>query len=237
MRDRVDGERGAVAGLGSGAPVRAELFMDYHCPYSHRVVAWLDELGPGVADVRYRFFALEQVNHDPEAVLWRLWEQPLDYPQYRGRQERRALGSFLATAILEAVEAPGVVRRFRRALYEARFVARADISDLDVLGAAADLAGAAPDMIRRGFADPALVAAARERIAADWAAARDPWQVFGVPTLVIGDAPPVYLRLAAAVPPAGGGALWDALLAFRAAAPGILELKQPPRAPEPAPGE
>jgi hypothetical protein len=191
--------------------------MDYHCPYSHRAVAWLDDLGPGVVDVRYRFFALEQANHDPEAALWRLWEQPLDYPQYRGRQDRRALGPFLATAILEADETPDVVRRFRRAVYDARFVARADISDPDVLATAADLAGAAPDAIRRGFADPALVAAARRHIATDWAAARAPWQVFGVPTLVVDDAPPVYLRLAAAVQRHvalidEGGLVCDALL-------------------------
>ena len=63
----------------------------------------------------------------------------------------------------------------------------------------------------------------------DWAAARSPWLVFGVPTLVIDEEAPFYLRLAEAVPPAKGVAFLAALRAFRAAAPGVLELKQPER--------
>lgn len=46
--------------------------MDYHCLDSHRAVAWLDDLGPKMVDVHYRFFALEQVNRDPDATAWRI---------------------------------------------------------------------------------------------------------------------------------------------------------------------
>ena len=210
-------------------PLRVEIWMDYHCPYSHRVVAWLDDLGPTIVDVHYRFFALEQVNHDPDATAWRIWEQPLDYVQYRDRQHRRSLAAFLATAILEATEPDAVVRRFRRAVYAARFEAREDISDLAVLAAAADAAGGAHGALARGFGDASQVAAARARIAADWYAARAPWRIFGVPTLTLADAPPIYVRLAGLVAPKDGPRLLESILTFRAAAPGVLELKQPER--------
>ena len=211
-------------------PLRVEVRMDYHCPYSQRVVAWLDDLGPTIVDVRYRFFALEQVNHDPDATAWRIWEQPLDYVQYRDRQDRRGLAAFLATAILEATEPDALVRRFRRTVYAARFEARLDISDFAVLATAADAAGAAGGALARGFGDASQVAAARAHIAADWAAARAPWRIFGVPTLSLGDAPPVYLRLAGLVSPEDGPRLLESILTFRAASPGVLELKEPERA-------
>jgi hypothetical protein len=223
--------RAEVLPPASTGPVRIEVFMDYHCPYSHRVVGWLDALGPELVTVRYRLFALEQVNHDPEAAAWRLWEQPLDYPHDRDRPHLRALAAFLATTILEATEDPGVVRRFRGAVYAARFEDHADISDLGVLSAAADAAGVAPGRLAAAFADPDRLAAGRSRIAADWAAARAPWRVFGVPTLRFDDEAPIYLRLAGPVPAPDGRRLLRSLVDFRAAAPGIVELKQPELAP------
>lgn len=201
--------------------------MDYHCPYSHRAVAWLDDLGPGRVAVAYRLFALEQVNHDASASEWRLWEQPLDYAQYRGRQDRRSLAPFLATAIVEADESPEAARRFRRAVYEARFGERADISDIGVLERAAAAAGADADRVRGGLANPGAVAAARRRIADDWAVARAEYAIFGVPTLRIDGGRPFYLRLGRILGPEEGPAFLHALLAFRAAAPDLLELKLP----------
>ncbi|MBF8289394.1 MAG: DSBA-like thioredoxin domain, partial [Chloroflexi bacterium] len=201
--------------------------MDYHCPYSQRVVLWLDDLGPERVAVRHRLFGLEQVNRDPGATDWRLWEQPLDYIQYRERQDRRSLAAFLATAIVEANEARGVAARFRRAVYEARFQDRADISDLMLLDSLAAAAGAAAGRVADGFSRPAELATARVRIADDWAAARSSFAIFGVPTLGVGGARPFYLRLAGPVEPADGPAVLDALLDFRSEVPGVLELKLP----------
>lgn len=210
-----------------GAPLQIELFMDYHCPYSYRVVGWLDDLGPGRIAVRHRLVGLEQLNRDATAADWRLWEQPLDYVHYRERQNRRPLAAFLATAIIETAEAAEVARRFRRGVYEARFGERADITDPAVLDRVAVTAGAMPDRVRDGLAMPQIVAAARARIAADWAAARADYAVFGVPTLRFGAARPFYLRLARSIDRAEGPRFLDALLAFRAAAPEVLELKLP----------
>ena len=217
---------------GPAGPAQVEVFMDYHCPYSHRVVCWLDDLEAGLVEVRYRLFALEQVNHDPDATAWRIWEQPLDYAQYRGRQDRRSLASFLATAIIEAdVPDAGTLRRFRRALYAARFEDRLDISDPAVLEGAAVGAGLAAGWLRDALGDEARTGPARRRIADDWAAARSPYLVFGVPTVVLGNEPPVYLRLTTAIGPAEGAALWSAFRACRATAPMVVELKEPERIP------
>ena len=221
---------GRPAGV-PGAPLAVEVFMDYHCPYSHRVVCWLDDLVAGLVDVRYRLFALEQVNQDPDATTWRIWDQPLDYVQYRDRQDRRSLAAFLVTAIAEATAAdPAVARRLRRAIYAARFEDRLDISEPAVLEAAAVTAGLPPGWVAGSLADPALVERARTRLADDWAVARAPYLVFGVPTIVAGDQAPVYVRLAGSIPPADGVALLAAFRAFREAAPMILELKEPERA-------
>jgi len=208
-------------------PLEIELFMDYHCPYSHRVVAWLDALGPGRVAVRHRLFALEQVNRDATATEWRLWEQPLDYVHYEERQYRRPLAAFLATAIVDALGLPGVARRFRAGVYAARFDERLDIADPAVLDRVASAAGAAPNRVIAGFQNADAMAAARRRIADDWTAARTGYAVFGVPTLRIGESRPFYLRLAHPVVPADGPGFLDALLVFRAAAPDVLELKLP----------
>lgn len=99
-----------------------------------------------------------------------------------------------------------------------------------MLAAAADAAGAAHGALARGFGDASQVAAARARIAADWAVAQARWRIFGVPTLSLGDAAPVYLRLAGLVAPADGPRLLKSILTLRDEAPGVLELKQPERA-------
>jgi hypothetical protein len=209
-------------------PIEVEAFIDYHCPYSHRAVAWLDALAEvGRIASRYRLFGLEQVNRDPAATAWRLWDQPLDYEHYRGRQDRRPLAAFLATAIIDAAEPADVARRFRLGVYGARFDDLADISDIEVLERAAVAAGAAPDRIRNGLADPDRLEAARRRIADDWARARAAYEIFGVPTLSLDGAAPFYLRLAGHVEAAAGAALLDAIRTFRRAAPDLLELKVP----------
>ena len=224
------GQREASRASGSaGGPHAVELFMDYHCPYSHRVTALLAGLPGDLVTVRHRLFGLEQVNRDPTATDWRLWEQPLDYVHYRERQDRRPLAAFLATAILEASEPPDVMTRFRLGVYATRFEHGGDIADLDVLDAIAVAAGVARDRLRDALADPAEEGAARQRLADDWAAARAEYAIFGVPTLRVDGGTPFYLRLAGPVDADAGPDFLAALLGFREAAPGVLELKVPAR--------
>ena len=122
------------------APLPITVWYDYHCPYSRRAVAWLDGLGRDRVEPTYRAFPLEQVNLDPSANTWRIWDQPLDYEHYRGRPDRRGLVAFLATEVLATTESPETMCRFREAIYAARFDARADISDVETLFEAATTA-------------------------------------------------------------------------------------------------
>lgn len=210
---------------------RVTVFFDYHCPYSYRAARWLAALGPDLVIAEYRFLSLEQLNRDPEAAAWRIWEQPLDYEHHRGRADRRSLAAFLATAFAEGAGGPplepGVVERLRLAIFAARHEERLDISDPAVLDRIATSAGLAPGWLASRFADPEAVAAARARIAVDWASARSPFRCFGVPTLVVDAGPPVYLRLER-VPAADEGERLLGWLVERATAlPFVLEVKLP----------
>ena len=149
-------------------PLPVTVFFDYHCPYSDRVVRWLDLLTPERVAPDYRFFPLEQVNRDPTAETWRVWEQPLDYLHYRGRQDRRPLAPFLVSALVEAIAPGGPVATFRRLVLDARFDERRDITDLELLAALARAAGVDAERLDAALRDPHAVAAARERIEARW---------------------------------------------------------------------
>ena len=209
------------------------VWYDYHCPYSRRAVAWLDGLGRERVVPTLRAFPLEQVNRDPTAAAWRIWEQPLSYDHYRGRQDRRGLAAFLATEILAAAETPEVMRRFREAVYATRFDRRVDISAPATLARAAAQAGAGSagahgDLLRAALSDETTLVRARRTLAEDWAAARRDWEIFGVPTLQLPGDAPIYLRLEHEPDPGTGAVdLLRRLVELRATAPFLIELKRP----------
>ena len=211
-------------------PIDLVVCYDYQCPYSARAVRWLEGLGPAIVRPRYRMFPLEQVNVDASASTWRLWEQPLDYSHYRARQDRRSLPAFVVTAILDELASsgripPDVLRSFRLSVYRARFDEAADIADVGVLRAIAIDVGAPPDVLDAGLADPALHDRARARIAKDWAAVRADAPVFGVPTLILPDDRPVYIRLGREPTADEAPDLLRRIVDLRRAAPWLLELK------------
>ena len=214
----------------AGTPIDLVLCYDYQCPYSARVVRWLEGLGPDAVRPRYRMFPLEQINVDPTASTWRLWEQPPDYVHYRGRQDRRSLPAFVVTAILDEFAsdgrmAPDALSAFRLGVYQARFDLGMDIADMAVLRAIAVAAGALTHDLDAALADPAAVDRARARIGEDWAASRARGAVFGVPTLILPDDQPVYLRLAREPSPDEAPDLLRRIVDLRRSAPWLLELK------------
>ena len=106
------------------------------------------------------------------------------------------------------------------------------LGDREGLRAAAERAGIEPDRVDPWAAGPGRLAEARSRLAADWAEARRDSAVFGVPTLRFDGERPWYLRLERTPQADEGEELLDWLVAIRAAAPYLLELK----VPEPTPG-
>lgn len=212
----------------AGEPLELTVWADYHCPYSYRATAWLLGLGPAIVRPRFRPFPLEQVNRDPEATDWRLWEQPLDYRHYRDRQDRRPLHALLATAVLEEAESGPVVDRFRLAVYRARFDEAADISDVDRLVRLAAEAEADAGRLARAMADEAALVTARAGLARAWADARSAYAIFGVPTLEPAGQRPFYLRLERHVEPGREAVdLLERVLGLRRDAPTVMELKLP----------
>ena len=167
----------------AGAAIVVDAFVDFHCQYSYRVVAWLDDLGPEHVTVRHHLFAIEQVNRDATGMDWRLWDQPLDYRHWKDIPEKRPLLPFMAMAIVEASEPAQVARDFRLSLYMAKFDFGKDISDIDVVEVAGRMSGVAEGRLRAAIADPAESAAARASIQADFRLARSEYEIFGVPTL------------------------------------------------------
>jgi hypothetical protein len=220
----------------AGSPPALEMtvWYDYQCTYSNRAIRWLDGLGPGVAHVTYRAFGLEQVERDATATTWRLWDQSLDYEHHDGRPWKRSLAAFLATAVVEATGGPVVVARFRHAVLDARWTDKRDLSDPAVLIELAEASGAdagtlADALAGTGTGGVARQAAARARIAGDWAAARTDHAIFGVPTIRWGEIAPIYLRLAHLPDPDEAQPLFDVLVDLRERFPLVLELKQPDR--------
>lgn len=210
-----------------GPPLDLTVWYDYHCPYSYRAAEWLIGLGPDHVRPRFRPFPLEQVNRDATATAWRLWEQPLDYVHYRERQDRRPLAAFLATAVLEELEPPAVIDRFRLAVYRARFDDLADISDVDRLVRLAADAGADGRRLARAMGDAPSLTAARAELAQAWHDARSQYAIFGVPTLQPSGERPFYLRLDRPVEPAAARDLLDRVIGLRRDAPLVIELKLP----------
>jgi hypothetical protein len=209
-------------------PLELTVWYDYHCPYSDRVVGWLLGLAPDRVRPRFRPFPLEQVNRDATATAWRLWEQPLDYVHYRERQDRRPLQAFLATAVLEELEAPAVVDRFRLAVYRARFDELADISDVDLLVRIAAGVDADDGRLARAMADDGSLSAARASLAQAWHDARSEYAIFGVPTLQPDGERPFYLRLDRMVEPGREAIeLLVRVIGLRRDASLVLELKLP----------
>lgn len=215
--------------------IELELFYDYQCVYSNRVTHWLDALEVGTVEVVGRQFAQEQINRDPAAATWRLWEQPLDYEHHEGHARSRALAASLATASIEASETTEIARQFRLAVFEARWTDRRDVSDPTVLvelaaAVGADSAALADMLAGSGRSGAGRQEAARARIAADWAAARSDFAIFGVPTLRWDGHAPVYLRLDHTPDPDEGAELFACIVNLRERFPLVLELKVPPLA-------
>jgi len=178
------------------------LYLDYGCPYSYRAQRWLDAAGVAFDP---RCFSLAEAHRPPGALP--VWAAPPD----------RLEPATIAQAGHELVRLRGGdLVGYRRALFSL-FHERGDGTMEELWELIARHAGGsvAEEELAEGLA---RLAASHQAAAAGG--------VFGTPTLFVGDAPGLFVKLADL--PADGNAdtLWEHVRGVATAHPELAELKQ-----------
>lgn len=163
-------------------------------------------------ELRYRSFALEQVNSDL-GDDWKAWEQGGDYVS-RGLWALRG-------GIAARMQSPAAHRDYMAAIQHHKFVERRDVRSRDAVLEAAEQAGIDMERFAADIDDPARLL----EIAADHEAAVEQG-VFGTPTFVFEDGTSAFLKTF--TPPESDTLpAWDALMSMARNRPYFGELKRP----------
>lgn len=150
-----------------------ELTWDYLCPFArnaHEHVVAALQAGAGW-DVRFRYFSLAQ-SHLSEADK-PVWEDPASHPG--------VLAGLAGVVVRE--EHPEQFFAAHLALFSARHDKGLDLRDPEVVAQVLDEAG----LDGRQVVDEALSGGPAERAGAEHEEAVKRWEVFGVPTFIMGD--------------------------------------------------
>ena len=170
-----------------------------------------EELGDGLA-LRYRSFALEQVNAD-NGDDWKAWEQGGDYVS-RGLWALRG-------GIAARMQSPKAHLDYMSVLQEYKFVERGDIRSREVVLDMASKAGLDMERFEADLDDPARLS----EIGADHEEAIAQG-IFGTPTFVFEDGTSAFLKTF--TPPESDTLpAWDALMSMARHRPYFGELKRP----------
>ena len=176
---------------------------------------WLSRVELALGDrleLRYRSFALEQVNSD-QGEDWKAWEQGQDYLS-RGLWPLRG-------GIAARMQSDQAHRDYMATLQEFKFVERGDIRSRDAVIEMAESAGLDMERFVADIDDPARL----EEIGTDHQEAAE-MGVFGTPTFVFEDGTSAFLKTF--TPPESDTlAAWDALLSMARNRPYFGELKRP----------
>ncbi len=200
--------------------IEATVYFDYLCPFAYRGVRLFTEMQRERSDldVTWRHFPLEQINAEDDD--WNLWEQPLDRESNEGEPASRTLQAFLAShaASLQGDEA---FARFRLALFSAKHDEEQDISDPQVILAAARRAELDLEAFRENWQSQE----GRDRLRDDYLSGREV-DAFGVPTLVVNGCEPAYMRLTEYPPAAERETFFDELIHVLTNRPYLQEIKR-----------
>lgn len=206
-------------------PTSITIFYDYLCPYAFRatrLITEIEQTRPEV-EVTWRFFSIEHSNAQKYGrdETWKLWEQPLNYQQLWRSRRRRGLVPFLFTHAVQAQD-PARLSLFRQTVFDAFFNDHADVSNPEVILTLAGQCGLNVETLRATWDTDA----ARQRLRDDIEDALDQG-VFGVPTLIINNSEPTYMRLSEfPTDPTERQNLFDELVHMLTQRPYLLELKQ-----------
>lgn len=188
--------------------MHVNVFFDYTCPYSYRVLPWIEAVvraGQDVA-VSWRTFSLKEANHDYDSP------SPFDDPEISSI-------SVLALALAHAAR-KAEFDRYPRSVFEAmhRDGRRLGEGELLALAAAAGVDVATFDQER-----PRWLAA----VAQDHREGEARYGVFGTPTLVLDEGEVVFVKLASTPQRGQELGLWESLRTVAKCFPELVEIKRP----------
>jgi predicted DsbA family dithiol-disulfide isomerase len=194
-------------------PEHISVYYDYTCPYSYRVLHWLDAVaqsGRGVT-VQWKAFSLKEVN------------RPAGEPSLFADATQGESVSILALEMAEAAQAsgPDVFERYHQRVFEAMHAEHRRLAATDLV-----------DLAREAGVDIASFEAARGRwlaaLAGDHREAAERWHAFGTPTLIFQNDAAVYLKFTRApTSPEDAAEVLDALLCLARCHPELVEIKYP----------
>lgn len=176
---------------------------------------WLTRVEEQLGDeleLRYRSFALEQVNSDL-GDEWKAWEQGSDYVS-RGLWPLRG-------GIAARMQSPAAHRNYMAAIQQHKFVERRDVRSREAVINAAQQAGIDMAQFTADLDDPARLT----EIGADHEAAAE-LGVFGTPTFLFEDGTSAFLKTFTP-PEADTLGAWESLMSMARNRPYFGELKRP----------
>ena len=189
-------------------PQEVRFYFDPICPWAWRTSLWIREVRQ-VRPVRvcWSFLTLDGIN------------RAAGNPPKESHQQ--SLKSFRVLALARRVGGDAAVDRLYLALGRARHERRQHLGEMAVLEAALDEAGLDRGLLDAALADPSTEEEVQEEHAAIAAAGG-----FGVPTLVVDGAAPMFGPVIDAVPTGeAAGELWDHV-AWLIRQPHFFELKR-----------
>ena len=196
------------------APTPVVIWVDPSCPWAWQAARWLRDLQDrGSVELRWRLYSLE---------LNATYQDGLSF-----HEAAATYGHALTTMALARRE--GGAEAFERlyvAIGERLHDAKEPMSPELLRSAAAD--ADMPDLVARAAAQPDLA----HEVVAEFQAGRDA-SVFGVPTLEVGGATPIYGPIFPVAPRGDEAAQWWAHVRWLATRSDFFELKRWPRTSRP----
>lgn len=195
-------------------------FIDFLCPWAYQASLWLRQLRLQMpCTVCWRFFSLEEHNHfyGPD---WHLWEENILQARSKG------LLPFLVGALADEQDKEEGLDRFYAAAGKLWHEEHLPIYHLPALLHAANLAQLDTRRIEHDLSQPAIVERLLQRIKRDHDEARERFNTFGTPTLILPGGRSVYLGMMPYIENGQALKIFEAL-SFLMETVGIIEIKHP----------
>lgn len=207
----------------SGNRPQITVYFDYSCPYVYRATEWLytlDEHASSAPQIEWRYFSLAQVNYKARDG-WKVWNAPTESADWEEQNFARGLRFFWASIAAKA-QGEDAFARYHIALARAIHAERRELTAFAPLVELAGEVGLDTAKFEASLGDATLL----EQLAVDHAAG-EAVEAFGVPTFVIGDAEPAYVKLTRKLDADEAVQFWGEFSQLVADRPYVVEIKRP----------